>query len=762
MKKHWLMIVWLMMAGGVLAQPSPQLSGRVTDQQGEGIAFAIVKIGKGGITADARGYFSYSGHARPAMVWVQALGFVPQQVSVPSSGELLVVLAEETTELHEVVVTATRTSQPIDNVPVPVLVIGQEKLANMGALRVSEVLMEQTGLQLTSDHGTGVMMQGLPSEYILFLIDGEPVIGRTAGTLELDRLAVDNIARIEILKGPSSSLYGSEAMAGVVNIITKKAGPGWDYSLRSRVRSFATTDLSAQVGYGGERLKATAFVNRVSTAGYDLTEETASMTAPPYTAYTVAPKLSYALTDDLSISLNGKFYTEAQQNVAEVLVGEELEVLDEAAQRQDWSLMPSLSWHVQDQHHVQVRGYLTGYQTESALTYATGELYEGSYFQQRFGRAEAQYDWYHSDRHITTAGLGFTLEGVEATRYAQVSPYRAGYGYLQHQWIPTSQLNVIVGGRFDAHNAYASRFSPKMALGYTLSEAWKVQASVSGGYKAPDFRQLLLDFTNPVAGYTVLGANLVQERLAELQAQGQIATVLLDPTHFQTIKAESSLAYNLGLTYTPNPNWKWCLSGFRNQIRNLIDTAPIARKTNGQNVFSYFNFDEVVTQGLEVNGRYMASQGLEVSAGYQYLDSRNLADLERIAQGEVFRRNPETNRTELVTLADYGGLPNRSRHTGNAKLSYTSRRHHFNLALRSMYRGAWGLGDANGNGLIDAASEFAPGYWLVNLAGQKELWNWLTLEGGVNNLLHQTNPYEPSLAGRIWFAGLRIHWNTSQ
>src|SRR5688500_15744599 len=99
--------------------------------------------------------------------------------------------AQDTTsgkQLEEVVVTATRTLRSIKNVPVPVTVITQDKIERIGALRLNEVLAEQAGLQIISDHGTGIQVQGLSADYILILIDGEPVIGRTAGTLDLTRL----------------------------------------------------------------------------------------------------------------------------------------------------------------------------------------------------------------------------------------------------------------------------------------------------------------------------------------------------------------------------------------------------------------------------------------------------------------------------------------------------------------------------------------------------------------------------------------------
>ncbi len=124
--------------------------------------------------------------------------------------------------LNEVVVTATRSERKLGNVAVPVSIVSAKNIQQAASLRLNDILNEQAGLFLTSGFGTGVQMQGLNPDYTLILINGEPLIGRTAGVLDLNRITVGNIQKIEIVKGPSSSLYGSEAMAGVINIITKQ------------------------------------------------------------------------------------------------------------------------------------------------------------------------------------------------------------------------------------------------------------------------------------------------------------------------------------------------------------------------------------------------------------------------------------------------------------------------------------------------------------------------------------------------------------
>src|SRR4030095_10368749 len=105
--------------------------------------------------------------------------------------------------LEEVVFTATRTERKLTNVAVPVTIISKKTVQQAGSLRLKDVLQEQTGIFITNGFGAGIQMQGLNPDYTLILLDGEPLIGRTAGVLDLNRVTVGNIKKIEIVKGPS-------------------------------------------------------------------------------------------------------------------------------------------------------------------------------------------------------------------------------------------------------------------------------------------------------------------------------------------------------------------------------------------------------------------------------------------------------------------------------------------------------------------------------------------------------------------------------
>ena len=189
-------------------------------------------------------------------------------------------------ELREVVVTATRTERNLASLPLPIAIITSEAISKSGVTRLNEILFEQTGLLTIPDFGgvEGIQVQGLDASYTLILIDGVPLVGRSAGTLDLSRISVGNIDRIEIVKGASSSLYGSEALAGVINIITKK--PKRDLlsgNLSYRYGSFETNDLNSNVVWKKNKFSGSIFTNYFNTNGYDLNESTPEKTVEPFT-----------------------------------------------------------------------------------------------------------------------------------------------------------------------------------------------------------------------------------------------------------------------------------------------------------------------------------------------------------------------------------------------------------------------------------------------------------------------------------------------
>ncbi len=748
---------FLILLGSWSGKPGNEVT--IRDAKGLPIPHAIIKWGDAQFaTVDVHGVFRIPDHlAESEEIEILAMGFASRKVRVGNlSPGQEILLKEHLGQLNEVVVAATRTNRSVADLPMPVQVINQEKIQETGGMRLSEVLREQTGLQVVSNHGTGLQMQGLSSDYILILLDGEPMIGRTAGTFDLDRISVSNIERIEVLRGPSSAIYGSEAMAGVINIITKESTESAHGTVQGRYRSFNTMDLTAEGGVNQNGWNIYGFYNRFSTDGFDLNPSVLGNTQSPFHAHTGQLKVGKKLGQNWELKTFVRGYTEDSEDMMGVSEGGEILLAGMSGKRRELNVNPTLSFRPNEDWLVTFRGMFSLLSTLSASWFVeTGESLDFQEFDQLYHRTELQVDHQLTKAQLLTIGVGHLLETVDATRYDDLNRFDAGYLFLQHQWEPGERWNLVSGMRADLHSQYGGQVSPKVSAMYKISDKFSWQASLGAGFKAPDFRQLLLNFNNASSGYYVFGANLVQEGIANLQVQGLVQQILIDPSLFGELKAESSWAINTGGRWQPHEDVMVQVNLFRNHIENLIETAPVARLTSGQNAFSYFNISSVVTQGGELDVLFRINDRLQLSLGYTYLDSRDRDVLAAIDSGEIFKRDGQ-NRTRQVTRSDYGGLFNRSRHSGNIKLNYYEPYTGISAALRGIYRGPFGFGDVNGNLILDDPREYAPGIFQTNLTLSRTFEKGLMLELGGFNLLNQLNIYDPTNPGRTYFIGAKV------
>lgn len=745
-----------------LVSPIPVWSGVnktekvILDEKGNPIPFALVKVDdQPPQPVDEKGQIQSLPSGQRVLIF--AMGYQTQEMTWEEWIQAQrIILEEKSAQLGEVVVSATRTERSVEDLPMPVTVLTTEKIQETGGVRLSEILREQTGLQVSSDHGAGLQMQGLDSDYILILLDGEPLIGRTAGTFDLDRISVSNIDRIEILRGPSSAIYGSEAMAGVVNIITKSSSEKSKIDFSLRQRSFNTWNPALEIGLANKKWNTDLFIDHYKTDGFDLSPETVGQTQNPYQASTAQVKISGEIFPKLSLSLFGRGYLENSDGLLQSGVSADPQVLTLENERKDSNLNPTLRFKPHENWLFTLRTMTSWFSTLSDSRFqSSGEPFDFQDFSQFYHRSELQTDYQISANQLLTLGMGQLTETVEATRYDDNNRFDAGYFFLQHQWDPGQKINLVSGLRADFHSQYGQRLSPKISGQYRISENLSWQGSLGAGFKAPDFRQLLLNFNNAASGYYVFGSTLAEEGIGRLQEQGLIAQILLNPQNLGDLKAETSWAINTGFRWQANQNASLQVNAFRNNIDNLIETAPIAQLVTGQNAFSYFNVRSVITQGLEVDAQIQLSEKLGLSAGYALLDTRDQEVVERIENGEVFKRNDQ-NQTRKVTRADYGGLFNRSRHSGNIKLNYREQFTGTDWSLRAIYRGKFGFADRNGNLILDDEREYADGWISLNLSVSKTLKNGIFLEAGGTNLLNTDTPAQPNNPGRVLFLGIKI------
>ncbi len=670
-------------------------------------------------------------------------------------------MQEAVYEAGTLVVTATRTVRDIEEVPIPVTVVTGDEIRRSGSMRLSDVLAEQTGMQLVHDHGSGIQIQGLDPDYTLIMIDGNPVIGRTAGTLDLTRISVGDVEQIEIVKGPSSALWGSEALAGVVNIITRKRDEPLRGGVKSRFGRFRTLDLEADLSTSGKRWRNEFFVNHNRSTGYSLNPNSISQTVPEYGNTTLNIRSGVEITDWMDLDGTFRFYDEQQQNLALSALSSrpdettERLVLQSEETRREWMGHLTLSLRPASRLDLDLEFLSNVYHSGHELTPtgrsvpAAGSVYESTNFRQQYHRPELKAGFRWNLQHHTLGGTGLVVEKLTAERYQGQPTFTTRYLFLQHSWNPAGWIEVTGGFRYDAHSEYSSQLSPKWSARVKPWKRLQLRISLGRGFKAPDFRQLWLNFTNATEGYTVFGSGTLQEGLERLEQEGALSRILVPAESIGRIEAESSRAINAGFDLDigeerdgRNYPVRLRVNLFRNQVSDLIETALVARKTNGQSVFTYMNVDQARMQGVEAELSWRPLRELNLSAGYQLLDARRRIERERRTQG------PDG---EVVTRTDVSMRPmfNRSLHSGTIKLFY-EHDSGWGANLRGVLRGRYALYDINGNNYAER-NELEAGYTVWNLALMRELSGNVTLQIGADNLFNYRNINQPWLAGRMWY-----------
>jgi outer membrane receptor for ferrienterochelin and colicins len=551
----------------------------------------------------------------------------------------------------------------------------------------------------------------------------------------------------------------------VVNLITAPPVEGVGGRVGVRGGSFGTTDLTAEVEGARGRTGARLLVNRFASGGYDLTPDAFGPTAPAFADWTADLRARAAAGERVTLRLGARAAVQNQDGAFALRDEDDAEVrYDDDARRVDWSIHPEAEVLLSSRYRLTTTLYGARYQTETEYRrQADGDLYYADTFDQRYAKAEAQLDAFWSARHLTVIGAGGIEERLGGDRYGaggERPVARQLYAFAQHEWIASDRLEVSASARLDAHADYAARLSPKLAVLVRPAERLRLRASVGSGFKAPAFRQLYLAFTNAAAGYSVFGSTRLERGLARLQAEGQLAEVFLDPAALDPIRAESSVAVNVGGSAEPLGWLGLSANAFFNDVEDLIEMQPVARRTNGQSVFGYFNLAEVYTRGVEAEVTVRPRARLEVALGYQFLQARDRAVVEALEGGTVFGRDPD-GREYRLGVGDYGGLFGRSPHSATLRVAYAVPTLGLAASVRGRWRSRYGYRDLDGNGLANRDDEFVRAYAVVDATLTKRFRGVgpTDVEAlvGVDNALDMTRPTTvPSIPGRRLYAGLRF------
>ena len=608
---------------------------------------------------------------------------------------------DDTFELSEVVVTGTKTERRLKDTPVITEVITRSEIEATGAENIGEVLEHQAGIVIHRDaHGDGVQLQGLASDYVLLLLDGEPQVGRIAGKLDLARISVENVERIEVVKGASSALFGSAAMGGVINVITRKASSPFAVQFTNSFEEYNAIDSRGTIELKRDKLNTLFTLTANRRNPIDLDESDLSTTIDGYQNLTHSARAEYQLTPKATLLFSGQYFAQAQNGVSET----DSIIFDRLGDIDTFSGSIGTGYQLGLRSQLIGKIYATRYRDESTvIDRETARTASSNVTIQDLIKGEAQFDTALGSKNQLTVGAELIFENLESQRITGGEKnVTTDSLFFQNEFRPVANLALVLGGRFDYHSEFGTHFSPKLSGMYRVTSDFTIRSSFGQGFRAPDFKDLYLDFSNPTSGYQVLG----------------------NPD----LQPEASGSWNLGLEY----QFKAALLGrvhlYRNNLKNLIEAERIGKSVLGGSKFQYFNVSQAFTEGIEVEVSTRSIAGFSATVGYVYLKG-------------------EDKETGLALL-------NRSKHSGNLKLGYKNRDAGFNVDLRGRYASRWGFFDDGDNVLED--EEYAPSNWIWNLRGSKQVRKWLKASVGINNIFDFKMPTFYILTGRSFYGGLSL------
>lgn len=425
--------------------------------------------------------------------------------------------------LGEVVVTATRLEQPLKQSLSSTTVITEKDIRNSQAPDVPTILRSVAGVEIDQSGGTGkiagLFLRGTDSTHVLVLIDGVRVNSATTGTTALDQLMLDQVERIEVVRGNVSSLYGSEAIGGVVQIFTRHGHGAPAANVSAGFGNQGTRRLSA--GFGGV-VGATDFNVQLSTFKTDgvsaLNPALVSTANPDLDGYrnnSLSANIGYAFNADHRVSAslfgsNGNNQYDSAFNMNLTDVNSNREQMWKLSLGSDDQITDAWRSKLQFASGVdQYRDFLNG---QPVLDFF-GQ--PSSLFQTRSNQLSWQNSLHLNDSQQLLLGAESLRQMVssdinpgylQSTR--QINSLFAGYtgSYGAHQ----TQLNL----RQDNNSQYGGNTTGLLGYGYGLTDAWRATASYSTAFRAPTFNELYW----PNTGFGGGNPALKPERSRNLEA----------------------------------------------------------------------------------------------------------------------------------------------------------------------------------------------------------------------------------------------------
>ena len=545
------------------------------------------------------------------------------------------VIAQEVTindtvpELHsisldEVVVTGTGTEHYIKDAPVQTEVISGRALKEYAGRDIEDVLggLSSSFTFSRGDMGSNIQLNGLKNDYILILIDGKRINGDVGGQNDLSRINMNNIERIEIVKGAVSSLYGSDAIGGIINFISKKNKDKFSISNTSRIGEHGDVSQNNNINVNHGKWNSSTSFAYMHTDGWKNTrrewyrdklyENSVTKTVNYSSNYSISEELTFQVSEKLLLNTNMSFYekwTYRPTGIPQWRLND-FYYRDQtygAGARYNLKNKDYLSLDVSHDRY----DYYYDYTSRDYTEYYDGNgdrivYYEGDRVlqtsQQRLLNS-LKGVFYLNEQNTLSAGAEhiwdklvspYRLENDEATAYSISA-------YVQDEWNITEAFNITAGVRFGQHKEFGKTFTPKVSAMYKLGD-FNLRATYSNGFKAPTIKELYYHY---------------------------YATIMSKYKAYYgdtDLKAQQSDYYSFNLEYNKSP-FKASITAYHNNIRNMISLQTTSTSYEDkllmvEETMKYVNLAKGRTYGIDFTFDVILPMNFKIGGSYSYLDAK--------------------------------------------------------------------------------------------------------------------------------------------
>lgn len=635
----------------------------------------------------------------PVSVKITHTSYLDAEQKIAAGSSPTIQIVPLTLQLADVVVTAQYNPDDPRNSVFPVDIIKAEELDERGANNLNDVMRQELNIRLSQDNilGSSMSIQGLSGEQIKIMVDGVPVIGRLNGNIDLSQVNLNDAEQIEVIQGPVSVEYGSNALGGVINIITRgKEREQFKTEVNGFYESAGTYNVDGSVSGSIKNHYLRASGGRYFFDGWSEEDTSRHKQWKPKEQYFANLAYGYNFKNDLRLMYTGSFFKEKITNRGE----------------------PRTPTTAFDDHYNTLRhGHNVTLKGPVLQNHFIENIFAYNFFQRRKNRfvkdlvtLEETPTAAVSDHDTTRFDAVLARGWISRNRKDKIFNYQLGYdinvefgtgqrieadeNYIGDYAVfgsfrikPLPQFTIQPGVRWSYNSKYKAPVTPSLHLKGKVGQWVTLRATYARGFRAPSLKELYFLFVD--VNHNIQGNDELKAEKSHNVTFTTTYRQLFDNTHH--ISVEPSFFFN-----------------------HIEDQITLALVDAEEQLYSYVNVGQFQTTGASLRTQYRFGKRLSVSVGASYIGRRNR--LENVDASTKFYFSPEVS----------------------AEVSYRIPKAEVTVSVFNKYNGEVQSVFIDGNGNLN--NQYLQAYNTLDVSLNRSFWeNRINLTFGAKNLLNVTN-----------------------